>query len=322
MMRWMHATQFLMRRQNSGSVVIFAAVAMVALFAFAALAIEVAHYCQLKRDLQDATDIAAMAGAILLTNPSANSASVTACAQSLAYANGLATNELDTIQIGWWSISNSTFAVGGPPYNAVVVPAHRAFATAFAKILGTATMEPAVQSIALADGLGVVPNQSVDLAINLVPFGVTTDQVAEATTGIIFDGNKISPGNWGKIDLCGHNESANGTFSQDMLYGVGCTVSVGDTPNSGPGKSAFPSAFNARLLANPFVIVPVVDAFGTGKKQVTIEGFVAGMLLPNSPGDPSSGWNGQIQLLNRQLAGGGGGGPTNSPYALVRLVVQ
>ena len=313
------------QREEKGGILVLVSVGMVAFFGFAALSIDVARIYQQQRDMQSATDAGALAAAALLPTATQEGPVITEGA-NLAQANGITTNEITlsnygTVQVGQWDSTSQKFTRDAKPYNAVLVPAKRDTTLSFGQVVGFRKMSQTIYSIAEWVGLGSV---SADMATNLVPFGVTTDQLAAATSSGIFDySGSISPGNRGKVDLCGDNDSSHGVFTGDMTYGVKCAVSIGDTPTSGTGNAAFPSAFNARLLVNPFVIIPVVDSFSNGKKTLTIEGFIAGELIPNTPGDPSSGWSGKIQLSNNVIGGtGSGGGSTNAPYAQARMLVQ
>lgn len=311
------------RQKERGSVIVLITFAMVAFFAFAALSIDVARVYQQLRDLQSGTDSGALAGAALLAGNTNSAAVIITEASNIAQANGISNAEITasnygTIQVGQWNTASLTFTAGATPYNAVLVPAKRNVSLLFGKVVGFNSMSPPTHSVAMWSGLGTV---TADMATNLIPFGVTTDQLASATSSGILDANLFSSGNRGKINLCGDNESGSKKFAHDMTFGLPCAVSINDSPDSGTGAADFPGAFDPRLVANPFIIMPVVDSFGPGKKSVNIEGFVAGILIPNTPGDPNSGWSGKIQLLG-SVIGGSGGGSTNSPFAQTRLLVE
>ena len=303
-------------RQEKGSTLVLVVIFIVVLFAFAALSIDMACVYQQERDMQSATDVAALSAVQLLTNRSASATSVIQQALTLARANGVSAGEVaasnvGTIEVGTWNTNALVFTANTPQsqWNAVLVPAKRNVPLVFARVVGMGHMTPHAQSVAMEGGLRSVSG--------LIPFGVTTNELHGLTYGGVIDTGIVSPGDRGKINLCGLKMSSDPNFQQYMVSGVDCAVFVGSQWDPGPGNSAFQAGFDDRLAVNPFVTMPIVDAFPNGNSgQVTIEGFVQGMLL-------SSGgkWNGQIQLLSFAI-GGVIGGPTNMPYAQVRVLVQ
>ena len=175
-------------REEKGGILVLVSVGMVAFFGFAALSIDVARVYQQQRDMQSGTDSAALAAAALLTNSPSKSA-ISAEASAIAQANGITTNELTAnsyggVQVGQWDATSQTFTEDATPYNAVLVPAKRTVGLQFGQVVGFKTMSQTIHSVAQSVGLGSV---STDLATNLVPYGVTTDQLAAATSMGIFD---------------------------------------------------------------------------------------------------------------------------------------
>jgi Flp pilus assembly protein TadG len=306
------------RRQEKGSAIVLVVIFVAVLFGFAAFSIDLSRVYQQERDMQSATDAAALSAVVLLTNAPPSETSVIQEALTIAQANGVSAGEvaasnIGTIQVGTWDTNALVFTANTPQsqWNAVQVPAKRSVPMLFAQVLGMSQMTPHVDSVAMEAGLESV--------VGLIPFGVTTNELQGLQYGDVITVDTSSPGNWGKIDLCGINMSSNPNFNQYMLTGVPCETSVGDTPDSGPGFAGVINAFDARMAANPTVVVAVVDSFGDGKKPVNIEGFIVGQLLAESGN--GSGWSGQIQLLD-QFAGNSVGGPTNAPYAQVRVLVK
>jgi Flp pilus assembly protein TadG len=301
---------------ENGSTLALITVFLAVIIGFASLTIDLARVYQQERDMQSATDTSALAAAALFTNPMASAASIIQEAVTVAAANGVSTNEITTsdvgtIEIGTWNTNTLTFAAATPrsQWNAVLVPAKRPVPLLFGRVLGTFQMTPRVQSVAMSGGLGSVSG--------LIPFGITTNELNGLQPGSILDTSIVSPGDRGKINLCGLNMSANPVWQQYMVSGVACAVGIGSQWDPGPGNAAFANGFSDRMAVDPYVLLPIVDAFPNGKSgQVTIEGFVEGLLL-GSGGT----WNGQIQLLNYAM-GGTLGGPTNAPYAQVRVLVK
>jgi len=309
-------SQHLDVRDQAGSTLVLVVSFVMVLFGFAALAIDIARVYKEREHEQFGTDAAAYAGVTLLTNASSGTAKAAAIqeATDVAGANGVTASEITSggsVQVGQWT--NSTFTADATPYNAVRVAAKRTVGMTFAKVVGQTSMSPGAHSIADLEGLG-----SVDGGL-LIPFGVTTNQIAGKQYGDIVDTGRGTPGNWQKIDLCGVNMSDPNNFVPAMVNGVLCQGSVGDTPNSGPGNAGVNSGFDARLQSNPIVLMPVVDAFGNGIGPVDIVGFMVGQLI--SAGGNGSSWSGQIQILSKVVSGLPGGQKT-PPFAYVRVLVQ
>jgi len=301
----MQSTRLAIRvRRETGSLVVFAAVAMVALFAFAALTIDVVRFCQQKRDLQSATDAAAMAGAILLTNATPDTTMITAYATAVAAANGIRTNGLDNIQVQWgqW-MTNATpasFSANTKPYNAVSVSAQRTFPVLFGAVLGTTQMVPAVQSVAMRS----YPSQ----AENLIPYMFTTNLLA-AGYGTSQQSYK-NDGNFGKANLDG------GDYTTEMDNGCSCTIAVGQTINGVAGNSQTGDGLAGAEGRD--VVVPIVDALPSNHGAVTVVGFAVIQITAVSSG---GNWSMTFTVVSDE-AGTGSGGPSNLTFASDRILVQ
>ncbi len=309
--------------RETGTTLVLLAVFIVALFGFMALSVDVANVLNRQRAANVGTDAAALAGVALLTNSPQSSTAVIAEATTIAAANGVTAAELAAgggIQLGVWTPASNpapgqplgTFSVSGAPWNALRVAAKRTVQLAFGTVVGMTAMTPAVHSVAQIGSANNVPG--------LIPFGVTTNELNGVHWGDTITVNWQGSGNWGKLNLCDINMSSNPNFNNYMTNGVPCSISIGQQFDPGTGNAGVNNAFNARIAANPLVVIPVVNAFGNGKSsKVTIEGFVVALLV--SSGKNGSGWSGQIQILHG-FTGNTAGGSSGPPYALARVLVE
>jgi hypothetical protein len=129
---------------------------------------------------------------------------------------------------------------------------------------------------------------------NVIPFGVTTDQLVGKTIGDTFSLNDagVGSGKEGKIDLVGYGNT--GAWDADMLaLGCGCQVCDGSYPVI-TGNVHVSTDFNAMGAGSVF-IMPLVDQF-TGGVSVNIVGFVLVKLLSSS--GTGSHWTAALQLLS------------------------
>ena len=316
----MKAIRFANRaRQETGSVLVFAVVSVIALIAFAALTIDVVRYCQQKRDMQSATDAAALAGALLLTNSPQNATSITTNATVVALANGIRTNELGTIQVGQWDTNTTpaSFVANAKPYNAVLVPAQRTFPTTFGAVLGTTQMMPSVHSVAMLGGAGSAVGAGGNMAF--VPFGVASNY----PLGALYTTNTITQtsysGNFGKLNV------GTGDWSTYMEYGCGCTVSIGESLNTITGDSEMGDTFRSgvgSMTVGTTIIMPVVSSWPSGSSApTTIVGFVGELIIALNQHPGNGSWSFTLENVPVTL-GTTGGGTTNPPYASARVLVQ
>jgi Flp pilus assembly protein TadG len=133
-------TNYPRRKWQAGSSIILLAFGILAIFGFAALSIDISHVYQQQREMQSATDAAALAGAALF--PTNDSAAVTAVATAIARTNGLVAAEIGTVEVGQWDTNSLSFKSGTTPYNAVHVPAQRNVGLLFGKPVGSAQCLP------------------------------------------------------------------------------------------------------------------------------------------------------------------------------------
>src|SRR5579862_419168 len=145
-------------RDQRGSTLVLVVGFVVALFGFAALAIDIARVYKEREHEQFGTDAAAYAGVAMLNTNLSNGVMAANAIQeaiNVAGANGVTNTEIQnagTVEVGQWS--NSTFNANVTPYNAVRVPSKRTVAMTFAKVVGMNAMRPGTHSIAELSGAG------------------------------------------------------------------------------------------------------------------------------------------------------------------------
>jgi hypothetical protein len=320
--------------------IVLAALSMVALFAFAALSIDLARFHQQQRELQSATDASALAATLLLTNSPPDSGLISQEATITAQANGLGSNEVGTVEAGQWDTNALTFAAGGPPYNAVRVPARRTVPLMFGPVIGMAAMTPVVHSVAMLQGAGSAFGGSGS-GCPLMPFAVLQRAATNAfySQYTITKDDVSTTGNFGPLDLGGTQQNTDADWQYNMTVGCNCTVSIGDQVNTSTGVDKIYDGFCARLNA-PYSefcgVIAIVEQWPTGgSSNVGIVGFVGVQIISavadnngNGNGGGGNNCNGgggnfTITLENMPVVlGGSGGGTTNEPYALARVLVQ
>jgi Flp pilus assembly protein TadG len=308
------------RRREAGSTFVMLAVFIIALFGFAALSLDVGNVLREQRKANTGTDAGALAAVMLLTNIPQNVGSVTTEAGSISAANGVTSAEINastegSVQVGIW-VNNQFLAnttTNGGLYNAVRVPARRTVPLNFGKVVGLATIFPAVRSVAALQPAGSVNNA--------VPFGVTIDQVTNHVFGetLTLNTADIGSGKQGKIDIANYQNTPDWTADMSSTNGCSCSVSVGDVPVI-PGNAQVSQSFNA-LPTDAIFIMPVVSNTGfTGNNGVAeIVGFVLVQLI-ESHGNGVN-WTATVKFLDN-VVGTGGGGTCPPPCVPARDLVS
>jgi Flp pilus assembly protein TadG len=324
-------TRYSLRRQHqeTGSVAVLVALSMVALLGFAALAIDVAHVHQQQRDMQSATDAAAMAGVTYLTNFNTQSSAIPT-ALAIAETNGVSLAQIQasnvgTIEVGTWN-TNATppsFAAGSSVpcsnCNAVLVSAKRSVSLAFGQVVGFGQMAPTAQSVAMLTGA----NGAYGGPGGLVPFIVLPTQATNAFyQQYSFSKGDISDGAFGPLDFSGV-DGGNG-WAADMETGCNCSIDINQFISNITGNSGIKDAWTTRLADDPFVILPVTDSTGPGNSQhgVVITGFVAAKLI-SVTGNGNGNWTVTLENIPMPVGGGTTGNGTNIySVGLARVLVQ
>ena len=290
---------------------------IVALFAFAALSIDVANVFHHQRNEQAATDAGAFAGAALLvTNPPASDDAVIQEAEKIAVANNVTVTEIKasnagTIQVGHWDHTN--FVANATPRNALRVPAKRNVPLMFGKVIGMDAMNPATYSIGARDPLGCITN--------VIPFGVSIQQIAGKQTGdtMSLNDSAITSGNQGEINLEDYKNPA--AWDADMINlgcGASCLICAGEYPVI-TGNAHVAKDFDA--IDGSKFIMPIVDETGfTGSGMAKIIGFVYVHLDWSKLSGAN--WTAQVTFLSQPTSGTGGGSCEEEVCLKTRALVQ
>ncbi len=304
-----------------GGMAVIASVIIGAMLLIASLVVDVGLVRVEHRQINLASDAAALAGVLKLLQPGATASDAVSEAQNVAAANGLSAAEISsrgTIQVGHWD--GSQFLTGASPLNAVRVPGERSVLFSLGRLFWN-HMDPTVDSIA-----SLASSNDVSC---LIPFGLEWPALFDVNNndaplyqpGDYLTISRASPGNWGKIDI-GANMSSAPNFLHAM-QGTGCdlTVSVGDTFDSATGFAGVRDGFQWRLDNDPIVTLSVVDEFKNGNKKVDILAFVVLEII--SVSGNGNNWNITFKFLDSKPVGGtGGGGPSSGVLANSRVLVQ
>jgi Flp pilus assembly protein TadG len=331
-------TRFLrnVHRDEKGTFVVLMSLSLLGLFGFAALSIDVGHVYQQKRDMQSATDFAALAGATLLTNRPINTANIIQAAQTIALSNGLTTAEITAasdfdgaIEVGVWDIGSQTFTKGTTntnAWNAVRVPAKRSVGLFFGALTvgpgkGLSAMSPVVHSVAMVTGAGSAFGGN---GAGLIPFAVTPAQGTNAYfVQYSFNKGDIGPGNFGKLDLGSIDKGMDWDIA--MTGGCNCTLNLNNSYDDIPGNAGIDGGFQDRLAQNPYVVMPIFDHNNPGNSGGgdVIIGFVTAKII--SVTGPPGNWTVTLENVPSSFGGGfggSGGGGTNAPLSTARVLVQ
>jgi Flp pilus assembly protein TadG len=309
-------------QHESANALILVTIFVVVLFGFAALSLDVGNVLREQRKANIATDAAALTAVALLTNsPAPDPATVQQTAIDMAEGNGVTSAEIAAgarngfpgqVQVGMWV--NGQFLPNQQTngyYNAVRVPARRTVPLSFAKVLGPATMNPAVDSVAALLSAGRVDNA--------VPFGVSLSELTNKTFGdsMTLNDNSIGSGKQGKLDIGNYQNTP--AWQADMTTnGCNCIFSVGTIPVI-TGNAQVRQAFQA-LGKGAVFVMPVADQFDTtGNKPANILGFV--LVQITDFGMQGANWYATVTFL-RQAVGTAGGGFCPPPCVQARVLVE
>ena len=227
------------RHREGGVVLVFLAITLVVILAAAAYTVDFGRALKVKRDLQIASDAAAISAANLLP---ASDATVLQEVRAILTANGVnGTTEAQSIECGVWDTTAKTFTSCSGPCtgacpctscsdgvaNSVQIRSKRDVGTTLARLVGVNTLQPDVLAVAIRDG-------STGGCIR--PFGILRSILDSVAVGQEFTvGGKQAPGNWGKLDIGGNMSSGN-NFESAMLNGVcNAQIAVGGTVSTGTG---------------------------------------------------------------------------------------
>ena len=302
------------RRAESGATIVIVTFFVVALFAFAALSLDVGNALREQRKAQIGTDAAALAALLRLTNTVQDVNQVRTTAEEIAGANGVTTTEISAstlglIEVGIWS--NGQFyanQTAGGRYNAVRVPARRTVPLNFGRVVGVNVLRPAVVSVAMLDSLSA--------ASGLRPFTVSSNLLNNVAVGQSFTVNENvvggdNSGQWGQLDY--QNTLTGSAWYNAMIGGYQGLIPTGDSwAELNQGNDHVRQAFEYLIDNHVQIIIPVIDTFTDvpNNGNVNIVGFI-GLEVTDYQ---NRGRNSSITFTLRQALGSGTGGGTPGPY--------
>ncbi len=261
------------RNNRRGAIVVLLALLLTLLFAFAAFTVDIGHMAVAVAELQNASDAAAISGAVHLRDGSAQARSyaVSVAAQNSA-ANESVTINQSCVELGSWDLDSATFTVlagaNESTANAVRVTSSRSTAGGnplrlfFAPVLGRATTDITATSTAYAK-----PSQCghfIGITKAVLSGGSYTDSY---NSGAGFY-NPATAGNEGHVCSDGPITLSSSSFVDgNALPGNGQSVSMSGssyvtgstTPRSHP-LSLAPVDFGNSASSNNNAAIPVSDA--------------------------------------------------------------
>jgi len=311
------------RGRERGTTFVMLTVFIVALFAFAALSLDVGNVLREQRNAQSGTDAAALAAVLALTNTPQSVTEVQALAYGLANTNRVTTAEIGastvgTVEVGAWT--NRQFLAGATVngrYSAVRVPARRVVPLYFGRVVGVTQMRPQVESVAMIDSLGA--------ATGLRPFTISSNLlngvgIGSQLTVVENQVGQLNSGQWGQLDY--QNTLQGDAWYDAMVGGYQGLIPMGSTwAVLNQGNDHVRQAFEYLIRTGETILIPVIDTFDDvpNNGYVNIIGFV-GLRVWNYR---NRGRNSEITFeLKQALGSGQGGGPNNPLYAQVRLLVK
>ena len=213
-----------------GQILAILALIAAALLSVATLGVDVFHIYWNKNRLQNATDAAALAGAVYAANVQFQSndprctygtdAQNAAC--SYALTNGVALSEIISIQFDAtaWTVTVST---------------SRSVPALFAKLIGYAQFTVTASATAMLQALG-----SGD---GILPIGLDSKTPYTYGQPIVMHVGGCGPGCWQGLALQSYSGGSTGgsVFQQNLTLGCDCTVTIGDTATSEPGAKTGPT---------------------------------------------------------------------------------
>jgi Flp pilus assembly protein TadG len=271
------------RTDESGVVAVIVAIGLLVLIGIAALALDIAHLVDVKRDLQKAADAGALAGARGLWPailPAVSGSRTPDCgnAQNRALSTAME-NQVDgtdlaasevTVQVGRWDYTTRQFIPGNTSSaNAVkVVTQRNGVRMSFAEIFGTCSENLTASAIAVMDYAKAVGKGTLPIAVN-------KDYTDPNTTLFInFTPDPLDNGGW--FTDPPDSASAN-TFKSYIDNAVCAPLNIGDIINLQNGNdTSVLQDLQDKLAQHPGgwdVLLPVVDTDQFNQSQ-PITGFV------------------------------------------------
>lgn len=276
-----------------GVVLVFASIALVALFGFVALTVDMGLLALTRRQLQNGADAAAQAGVQMLPS---NTTQAGTDARAWAVKNSLISGEVQSVTVSQTSVANDT----------ITVTTARPITYVFASLIGvsgrTVTATAAARVGSVTGAMGLMPFGLVDLNGGGASNGFGYTFGTEVTLKEV-PGNHFGPGNYGFLALDGRGgDDLRDTIAQggsDTTYRVGDEVYTEPGQKTGPvtqGLNSWASSHgdsmgsscdnwaashsytNGRLTVSAqcryrVILIPIIDAWPNGRHEVTILGF-------------------------------------------------
>jgi len=272
------------KKDQKGNIIILVALSMVMLMGFAALAIDGGSLYQTRRQMVNAADAAALAGAQELIRQryedNFSSSEVVGKAVEYGLRNGSDSGRVE-VTPDYFNENNDT----------ITVITNKTVEYSFARVLGFSNSEVSATATAF-----VAPPNPVT---GLRPIGVSRSLVedAEGNPELVFHQSQ-GPGSWGFVYFPGDTQQFE-TVAERMWNGYDGNISLGDDINiirgAGAGNINFSEPAIQHLIGEETeIILPIIDDWyfepgtpGGGHREVEVVGFIVVRLLPvyNFQGD-------------------------------------
>lgn len=257
-------------RNEQGSVVVLAALAVVVMMGFGAIAVDVGNLYLNKTRVANVADAAALAGVQDLPG---DTAQAVATARSYAAQNGNGNDIVQPVVVADNNGNNTKLKVTvirNVPYY-------------FARVFG---ITPANQNVSATSTAKISP---ITATAGIVPWGIVKQSFVFGQTYQLKEGAGSGyNGNYGALALGGNGAN---TYRDNIKYGYSGQINVGDWLTTEPGNMSGPTSqgVDYRISQDPgatfqtvqkdsarIVIVPVIDDLsGNGLSQVQVVGFAA-----------------------------------------------
>lgn len=246
----MKTNQFFLRppkpfHGRAGQALVLGSFFVVAFFAFAAVSVDVSRLYLEKKKLQNATDSAALAGAIEFPQANSSDLRYDTKARNFATANRLQDAEIDTVEAGHWDTNTTSFTAGATPVDSVRVAATRTVSLTFAPVIGLKTLTVHAHSVAQA----YASDSVTGLAMPWVIMYDTNNPPNKCDNFELRADTTPTGGTW-RLP----SDSNSGSEYRDRIEnGFDGTISVGDTIQLVPGLKNGPTqqGVNYRIGLDP-----------------------------------------------------------------------
>jgi Flp pilus assembly protein TadG len=273
-------------RRRSGQSLVIGALFVVALFGFAALSFDVGKLYIEKKKLQNATDAAALAGALQLPQKDSSDNSYETTAQAFVTTNRVTDAEIRLIQIGDYDAATKTFTANAAPKDAVLVSAQRTVPMSIAPVIGIKTLTVSAHSVAQAFATDSVTGQALPWVIE---FDTNAPPSRCQPLTLRFD---VSPtgGAWAPLGDPMSGDTYRNRIWNDKTNDGGYegTLSVGDTIQLVTGVKTGPNqqGVSARIATDPNSTCGTVQ---NGSERIVIVPFIP-------PGTMAAGAGGTVKV--------------------------